>query len=114
MSLSIRHLQQPAGAPTHGMRSLAAWRFWTALVTIVAFVLLLSNISTHHHATSAEDQDCAVCSVVSHKITDLPEVVLPKLVLVIVSFASLLVLRARVARPSVSLLPPSCGPPAGA
>jgi len=114
MSLPIRPLQQPVGASRHGMRSLAPWRFWTTLVTIVAFVLLLSNVSTHHHATTADDQDCAICSVVSHKVTDLPEVVLPKLVLVLVSYAPLLVPGTCVARVFTSLLPPSCGPPVAA
>ena len=113
MSLRPRLLPQPASAPKmHSTRSLAPWRFWTALVTTVAFVLLLSTVSTHHHATTADDQDCAVCSVVSHKVTDLPEVVLPKLVLVLVSYAPLLVPGTCVARVSASLLPPSRGPPA--
>ncbi|HEY8026572.1 MAG TPA: hypothetical protein VIF60_18655 [Burkholderiaceae bacterium] len=115
MSFSFRHLQRLASAPNaRGARSLAPWRFWTALVTVIAFTLLLSSVSAHHHTTAADDQDCAVCSVVSHKVSDLPEVVLPKLVLVLVSYAPHLSLTACDAPVSLSLLPPSRGPPAGA
>lgn len=96
------------------VRSLAPWRFWTAIVTIVAFLSLLTVVPTHHHATPAEDQDCAVCSIVSHKVGDTPVVAIPALVLVLLSFAPYLAFALCKAHVQPVLLPPSCGPPATA
>ncbi len=106
------HSLQHANAPR--ARSLAPWRFWTTIVTIAAFLSLLLTVSSHQHLTQAEDQDCAICSVVSHKLSDPPKVVLPKLVLVLLNFTPFLAFAACKPHVSPSLLPPSCGPPARA
>ncbi len=93
------------------VRKLAPWRFWTTIVTIAAFLSLLLTVSSHQHLTQAEDQDCAICSVVSHKVSDTPTVLLPKLVLVLLTFAPFLAFAACKPHVSPSLLPPACGPP---
>ncbi len=103
------HSLQPANAPR--ARKLAPWRFWTTIVTIAAFLSLLLTVSSHQHLTQAEDQDCAICSVVSHKVSDTPTVLLPKLILVLLAFAPFLAFAACKPHVSPSLLPPSCGPP---
>jgi len=93
-------------------RTVAPWRFWTALLTAITFVVLVSTAAMHHHATAVEDQDCPVCSVVTHKVADLPPVSLPVLVVVLLSYAPFLLLRPGVTHASPVSLPPSCGPPA--
>ena len=108
MNAPNRHLPH-ANAPR--ARRLAPWRFWTTIVTIAAFLSLLLTVSSHHHLTQAEDQDCAICSVVSHKVSDPPAVALPQLVLVLLAFAPFLAFAACKPHVSPSLLPPSCGPP---
>ena len=111
--MTVLSQRQPhANAPR--ARRLAPWRYWTAIVTIVAFLSLLLTISSHLHLTQAEDQDCAICSVVSHKVSDPPPVSLPTLVLVLLSFAPFLAFAACKPHVSPSLLPPSCGPPSRA
>jgi hypothetical protein len=104
------HSLQHADAPS--ARRVAPWRFWTTIVTIAAFLSLLLTVSSHQHLTQAEDQDCAICSVVSHKVSDTPVVALPQLVLVLLTFAPFLAFAACKPHVSPSLLPPSCGPPA--
>ena len=101
--------RQQANAPR--ARRLAPWRYWTALVTIAAFLSLLVTVSSHVHLTQAEDQDCAICAVVSHKVGDPPAVALPKLVLVLLTFAPFLAFAACKPHVSPLLLPPACGPP---
>jgi hypothetical protein len=101
-------------ATAHRARRLAPWRYWTAIVTIAAFFSLLVTVSSHIHLTQAEDQDCAICAVVSHKVSDPPAVALPKLVLVLLTFAPFLAFAACKPHLSPSLLPPSCGPPSRA
>lgn len=103
------HSLQHANA--HRARRVAPWRFWTTIVTIAAFLSLLLAASSHHHLTQAEDHDCAICSVVSHKVSDPPTVVLPQLVLVLQSYAPFLAFAACKPHLSPSLLPPACGPP---
>ena len=88
------------------------WRVWTAMLTAITFVVLVSTAAMHHHATMVEDQDCAICSVVTHKLADLPLVTLPRLVVIFIAYAPFLPATQRVAHASPSLLPPSCGPPA--
>ena len=108
MTDQTRRLQH---APAPRARRLAPWRFWTTIVTIAAFLSLLLTISSHHHLTQAEDQDCAICGVVAHKVSDPPAVMLPKLVLVLLAFAPFLAFAACKPHVSPSLLPPACGPP---
>ncbi|HEX8955178.1 MAG TPA: hypothetical protein VF798_02830 [Burkholderiaceae bacterium] len=103
------HSLQHANAPS--ARRVAPWRFWTTIVTIAAFLSLLLAASSHHHISQAEDQDCAICSVVSHKVSDPPPVVLPQLVLVLLNIAPFLAFAACKPHLSPSLLPPACGPP---
>ncbi len=110
MKLSERHSRPNASAPS-ARRSLAPWRYWTILLTIVAFVGLLTTASTHNHASVADDQDCAVCSIVTHNTSDLPTVDLPKQVLVLISYAPFLAPSNCHNYVSPALLPPSCGPP---
>lgn len=87
------------------------WRAWVALVTVLAFVSILAIAATHHHASTAEDQACTVCSVAVQKITDTPLVDLPEMVAVLFFYA-LFVAESRVIAHVISLyLPPSCGPP---
>jgi hypothetical protein len=90
----------------------ARWRVWTALLAAITFIVLVSTAATHHHATTVDDQDCAICSVVTHKLADLPLVKLPKLVVILVSYAPFLRAAPSVAHASPLRLPPSCGPPA--
>ena len=101
------HSLQPANAPR--ARKLAPWRFWTTIVTIAAFLSLLLTVSSHQHLTQAEDQDCAICSVVTHKTVDLPTIDLPKQVLVFVSYVAFQSLEICSIHVSPALLPPSCG-----
>jgi hypothetical protein len=104
---------RPASAPpARRARAVAPWRIWTALLTAITFVVLVSTAAMHHHATAVEDQDCAVCSVVTHKVTNLPLVVLPKLVVVFLSYSPFLLPKPFITLASPVVLPPSCGPPA--
>ena len=103
--------RQPQAHARHA-RGLAPWRYWTTIVTIAAFLSLLLTVSSHHHLSQAEDQDCAICSVVSHKVSDPPPAALPSLVLVLLSFAPYLAFAACKPHVSPSLLPFACGPPA--
>jgi hypothetical protein len=101
-----------ASAPTRRVRDVAPWRIWTALITTLAFVMLLATAATHHHATAIDDQDCAVCGVVTHKISDPPLVSLPELVVVVLAYSPYLLAKPTVVQASPVQLPPSCGPPA--
>jgi hypothetical protein len=93
-------------------RAIAPWRVWTALLTAMTFVVLVSTAAMHHHATVVDDQDCAVCSIVTHKVTDIPPTTLPALVLILLSFAPFLLAKPGVAHVSSILFPPARGPPA--
>jgi len=97
---------------TQRARTVAPWRIWTALLTVISFVVLVSTATMHHHATAVEDQDCAICSVVTHKVADLPPVTMPAMVAILLSYAPFLPAKPSTARPSPLHLPPSCGPPA--
>lgn len=79
---------------------------------MITFVVLVSTAATHHHATVVDDQDCAICSVVAHKVSGLPPVALPVLMVVLLSYAPFILFKQGVALASPVLLPPSCGPPA--
>jgi hypothetical protein len=105
--------RQTSAPPLRRAYAVARWRVWTALLTALTFVVLVSTAAMHHHATTAEDQDCAVCSVITHKITDVPLVILPRLVVVLVSYAPFLLAAPAIAPASPLLLPPGCGPPDG-
>ncbi|HXA47872.1 MAG TPA: hypothetical protein VNW52_09605 [Burkholderiaceae bacterium] len=104
--------RQASSLPTQRARIVAPWRIWTALLTMITFVVLLSTAATHHHATVVDDQDCAICSVVTHKIADLSLTTLPALVLILLSYAPFLLAKPGTVHASLRLLPPSCGPPA--
>ena len=107
------HRQRKASLPpVRRQANLAPWRFWTAILTAIAFTFLVSTAATHHHKTLIDDQDCAVCSVVSHKLADQPLVVLPKLVAILIAYAPFLPAASCATHVSPFLLPPSCGPPA--
>jgi len=93
-------------------RVVARWRVWAALLTLVTFAVLVSTAAMHHHATVVDDQDCAICSIVTHKTSDLPPTTLPALVLILLSFAPFLLVKPGVAHVSSILFPPACGPPA--
>jgi len=82
------------------------------LFTAISFALLITTAATHHHATAVDDQDCAVCSVVTHKISGTPLVALTHLVVILLSYAPFLFALPASAPVSFRLLPPSCGPPA--
>jgi hypothetical protein len=109
-----RRHQQLTHAPSWRARDAAPWRIWTALITTLAFVMLLATAATHHHATAIDDQDCAVCSVVTHKVSDPPPVTLPALVVVVLAYSPYLLAKPTVVKASPIQLPPSCGPPASA
>jgi hypothetical protein len=98
--------------PTPGAHTVQRWRVWTAILTAVTFVVLVSTAAMHHHTTAAEDQDCSICSVVTHKLADHPLVDLPKLTVIFISYAPFLPAMPGVAHVSPLLPPPSCGPPA--
>jgi len=88
------------------------WRVWTALLTAITFVVLVSSAAMHHHATAVEDQECATCSVLTHKLAALHAVKLPELALILVSYAPYLLATPIAVHLSPTLLPPACGPPA--
>src|SRR5471030_669549 len=87
-------------SPQAGVFAVARWRVWTALLTAITFAVLVSTAAMHHHASVADDQDCAICSVVTHKLTDVPLVKMPRLVLVLVSYAPYLLATPAVAHAS--------------
>ncbi|MFI4939670.1 MAG: hypothetical protein ACHP7O_04900, partial [Burkholderiales bacterium] len=98
--------------PGPGTHAVQRWRVWTAILTAITFVVLVSTAAMHHHATVAEDQDCAICSVVTHKLADHPLVDLPKLTVIFISYAPFLSAIPPAAHASPLLLPPGRGPPA--
>jgi hypothetical protein len=108
-SLRTQH-RQTAPQPLRAF-AVGRWRVWTALLTAITFVVLVSTAAMHHHATAVEDQECATCSVLTHKLADVPLVKLPTLILLLVSYAPYLLAAPVVAHISLSLLPPACGPP---
>ncbi|MDR3482007.1 MAG: hypothetical protein P4L91_14985 [Burkholderiaceae bacterium] len=93
-------------------RAGAPWRIWAALLTAISFVVLVSTSAMHHHATAVDDQDCPVCSVVTHKAAGPLPLALPTPVVVFLSYAPFLLSKPGVAHASPVSLPPSCGPPA--
>ena len=93
-------------------RAVAPWRVWTALLTAITFVVLVSTAAMHHHATAVDDQDCPVCSVVTHKAAGPLPAVLPTPVVIFLSYTPFLPSKPGVAHASPVPLPPSCGPPA--
>jgi len=105
--------QRLANIPPPVRRNVAPWRIWTALFTAITFAFLVSTAAMHHHATAADDQDCAVCSVVAHKLAELPLAATPKLVVILISYAPFLLAKSTVVLVSQVRLPPSCGPPHG-
>lgn len=107
-----RRHQHLASMPARHVRDVAPWRIWTALITTLAFVMLLATAATHHHATAIDDQDCAVCGVVTHKVSDPPLVTLPEQVVVVLAYSPYLVAKPTAVQASPIQLPPSCGPPA--
>jgi hypothetical protein len=102
---------QLANAPVRRGRAVAPWRLWTALITTIAFVMLLATAATHHHATAIDDQDCAVCGVVTHKVSDPPLITLPQQVVVVVGYSPYLLTKPTILKATPVQLPPSCGPP---
>ena len=111
IQMLTQRLTHFANMPSRHARAVAPWRIWTALITTLAFVMLIATSATHHHATAVDDQDCAVCSVVTHKITDPPLVVLPRLVVIVLAYSPYLLAKSSVVFAAPVLLPPSCGPP---
>jgi hypothetical protein len=110
---NLRHISKLAiAAPLERATAVGRWRFWTALLTLFAFVTLVATAATHHHASAVEDQECAVCGVVAHKIGDVPLVKLPAATLVLLAFAPHLPMAQAIIPVSPRTLPPSCGPPA--
>jgi len=108
-----RRHQQLASTPKR-VRDVAPWRIWTALITTFAFVMLIATAATHHHTTAIDDQDCAVCGVVSHKVSDTPLVTLPEQVVVLLAYSPYLLAKPTLVQAMPVKLPPSCGPPASA
>ena len=82
-----------------------------AIVSAIAFALLVSVAATHLHFSPVGDSDCEICTAVAGKLSGPPTVaVAPTLPL----FAALPVatpVLVSVARVAPTLLPPSCGPP---
>jgi hypothetical protein len=93
-------------------RAVAPWRIWAALLTAITFMVLISTAAMHHHATAVDDQDCPICSVVTHKAAGSLPATLPAQVVVLLSYAPFLPSKPGVAHASPVSLPPSCGPPA--
>jgi hypothetical protein len=88
------------------------WRAVVALFTALAFVALLITAASHHHNSSIEDHDCAICSVAIQKIANTNLVDLPQMVSVLVSYAPFIAESRAIAHVTSVFLPPSCGPPA--
>ncbi|MBV8666893.1 MAG: hypothetical protein JO269_10465 [Burkholderiaceae bacterium] len=109
MAFTSIHSFSSASVPR--ARAAAPWRVWTALLTAITFAVLVATAATHHHASVVEDQDCAVCGVVTHKLADPPPVVLLRPVLILVSYLPYLAVVPLVRFSSPLLLPPACGPP---
>jgi uncharacterized membrane protein YoaK (UPF0700 family) len=101
----------PLNRTTASPAAVKAWRVWLALLTAFAFVLLVTTATQHHHASSAEDLDCSICSVVMHKLADAPLMHLQKLLIVFIAFAFFQASASCILHTSPLWLPPSCGPP---
>src|SRR5476651_1529868 len=56
----------------HGLMSAtrhhSPWRVLTALVTTLAFALMLVVAASHHHTTALDADSCLACGVASHQI----------------------------------------------
>ena len=83
-----------------------------ALITALAFVALVSTAVTHHHETTQESQDCSICGAVSDKIGTSHVAATVAISTFFVLFTLVVVTPGNIFYPTVSLLPPSCGPPA--
>ena len=87
------------------------WCALVALITMLAFVALVSVSVTHYHTTAHETQECSICSVVSDKVGG----GFKAPALAITQFFVLFALATAVLRSTLITsalpLPPSCGPP---
>jgi hypothetical protein len=88
------------------------WRACVALVTAIAFALLVATAATHHHATALEDQGCSLCSVVGHKLSGTPSAQAIERIAVLLPYRILTLGVIETPPASPLHLPPSCGPPA--
>jgi TRAP-type C4-dicarboxylate transport system permease small subunit len=99
---SVRHHLKPTGR---------IWCALTALVTMLAFIALVSTSVSHIHQNGHETQECSICSVVTDQVGS--GFAAPALILT--EFVFLFALATQTLRSSLHisapLLPRSCGPP---
>jgi len=88
-----------------------AWRACIALVTGLAFILLLSTAATHHHESSLDDRDCAICTAVVGKVSGGTAVVASTQTVLLLQYAILSAAIRYAASFPILFFPPICGPP---
>lgn len=89
-----------------------AWRACVAVVTGLAFILLLFTAATHHHESSLDDRDCAICMAVMGKVAGGTTVVASAQTVLLLQYAILSAAIRYVASLPVLFSLPICGPPA--
>lgn len=101
----------PRSALSKAAHRRGIWRWTVSLLAALSFLLVVSTSTSHIHKNAAALQDCAVCAVVADKLADIP---VPPALVHDVQFQTYHVVAATVRVASyttVSLLPPSRGPP---
>ncbi|MDP9108648.1 MAG: hypothetical protein M3N23_06230 [Pseudomonadota bacterium] len=88
------------------------WRAALAWLTMLSFVLMLGTAAAHHHRSTLEAHDCAVCSAVSDRVADLitPVALTTPVDVLVYCVAVVIILRSVPVAPR--LLPRSRAPPA--
>jgi hypothetical protein len=106
-TVAARHSAQAS------VRASTSWKMWVALLTVLAFLIMVFVAGTHHHPTAQSEDDCFVCSAAFDNVADVPPpsavVILQRILLLaylvyVVKLASVVLVRPK-------LSPPSCGPP---
>ena len=89
----------------------AAWRRWLMLLALLGYLVLLGFSASHDHASSLSEDECAVCSVVSDNISELPAIPVVLAEVAVLQYHILAGAVEIAASLSPNPLPSICGPP---